>query len=203
MRDEDAAGPRRSSVKDPRAIESAPDDRDAKIERLEHILEEERQAASELRAANEALRFQLQVLEKSYAKQLEDARLQREDAERQLAAQQSQFAALDAECRETMRLLAQTRAYLKDVAEERARTRWPHAPRDGRRLGASSDGFASPHLEGTINELIADEHWRRPPAEDVPERSPAGTDPAPEPGGGELIAPELVFTDDDEDDGKR
>jgi hypothetical protein len=200
MRDGDAAERRRSSVTDPRAIESSPDERDATIERLERILEEERQAASELRASNEALRFQLQVLEKSYAKQLEDARLQREDAERQLAAQQSQFAALDAECRETMRLLAQTRTYLKEVAEERARMRWLHAPRDGRGLGPASDGFAPP-AEGTINELIADDHWRRAPAQDVAEGSHAGTDPAPE-SSGELIAPELVFTDDDEDDGK-
>lgn len=185
-------------------MEAALDERDARIGRLEHILEEERQAASELRAANEALRFQLQVLEKSYAKQLEDARLQCEDAERQLAEQQSQFAALDAECRETMRLLAQTRTYLKEVAEERARGRWLRAPRDRRRIDPPSDGFASQAegTEGTINELIADEHWRRAPAEDGRERPHASTDSVAD-SGGELIAPELVFTDDDdEDDGK-
>jgi hypothetical protein len=192
-----------------RASTSAPDERDAKIERLEHILEDERQAAAELRETNEALSFRLQVLEKSYAKQLEDARLRCADVERQLAAQQAEFAALDAECRETMRLLAQTRAYLKDLAEGRAPGGRYRAPRDVR-LDASLDGFAS-EAEGTINRLIADEDWPRPHAGDTDdagktgEHSDAGADSppdsAPDSPPNDMIAPELVFTKEDRDDG--
>jgi hypothetical protein len=192
MINDHAHGSRPSTIKGYRAGGSAPDERDARSERLEHVLEEERQAAVDLRETNQALRFQLDVLEKSYAKQLDDARRQCADTERRLAAQQADFAALDAECRETMRLLAQTRDFLNGVAEERARSGRYTAPGDGRRPDPNFPSLESP-AEGTINELIADEPRRRASGDDAE----GGSDPARDSPAADMIAPELVFTDED------
>ncbi|HEU4617418.1 MAG TPA: hypothetical protein VFV10_05220 [Gammaproteobacteria bacterium] len=168
------------------------DERDAAIERLERLLEEERRAAVELREGNDALRFQLQVLEKGYSKQLQEARAECANAEQALAVQQAQFAALEAECRETMRLLAEARAYFDRIATERARAPARLAPRDGWAAARPLDDSA-PQAESTINELIADEHWARPPSErdEAPDRRAVPA--AEEPGQNEMIAPELVF----------
>ena len=57
------------------AAAPAPDERDAAVERLERAVAEERQHATILRKTVEELRFKARILEKSYAKQLEDARL--------------------------------------------------------------------------------------------------------------------------------
>ena len=64
---------------------SPPDERDATIARLERELADERQVSITLRETSEQARFQLQILEKSYSKQLTDARTRADTAERELA----------------------------------------------------------------------------------------------------------------------
>ena len=54
--------------------QSGPDPRDATIERLERELAEQRDAAKTLRESLDAATFKIEILEKSYAKQLAEAR---------------------------------------------------------------------------------------------------------------------------------
>ena len=61
----------------------------------------------------EELRFKAGILEKSYATQLEDARLHSETANRELADQQAPMAALETAHEDAMRLLAEARAELE------------------------------------------------------------------------------------------
>jgi hypothetical protein len=187
---------RNPRAKAPRTAAAERDERDAAIERLERLLEEERRTSVGLRDANEALRFQLQVLEKSYAKQLEDARIECVRAERAFAARQAQFSALEAECTETMRLLAEARAHFNRIAAERGRGPRRLARRDGR-LTAEDSASAG---EGTINELIADEHWAKPPAERAEPVAERPVQVHEDQAQNDLIAPELVFPAGDEDD---
>ena len=65
------------------------DTQNLEAERLEQALAEERQHAATLRASVEDLRFKMTILEKSYAKQLADARTRAEAAEKGLAEEKA------------------------------------------------------------------------------------------------------------------
>jgi chromosome segregation ATPase len=95
------------------------DQRDAEVERLEQALAEERQHTATLRATVEDLRFKATILEKSYAKQLADARARAEAAERGLAEEKARLAGIDGNHENTLRILAETRGQLANVAAER------------------------------------------------------------------------------------
>src|SRR6188472_440518 len=86
-----------------------PDERDAAIARLERTVAEERQNAASLREANDALNFKLQIMEKSYAKQLVDARQRMDAALKELAGHQTRLKELGSGGEDTLRLLAETR----------------------------------------------------------------------------------------------
>jgi hypothetical protein len=187
------------------AVPSAPDERDAIIERLERAVADERNNAATLREANEALRFKVEVLEKGYAKQLEDARLRGWAAERELADQQSRLAALGTGGEDTVRLLSETRAELQRVAADRDELRKQLGLSAGKsKRTAPSIGI--PHVEDgslTINNLIAGASFIRG-------RHPDGSDnanlheqvrPEQEAPPEEMIAPELVFTKGRDRDG--
>src|SRR6185436_10106326 len=87
------------------------DERDTTIARLERELAEERQVSVTLRETSEQARFQLQILEKSYSKQLGDARTRADTAERDLAEKKARLAALDSG-EDTTRLLMEARSEL-------------------------------------------------------------------------------------------
>jgi hypothetical protein len=186
-----------AASKSKRPLSAVPDGRDAIIERLERTVADEQQKSAELRKANDELRFKLEILEKSYAKQLEDAR--RENAEQR--AQMIGFR------EDTMRLIDETRGVLERVTSERDRLR-EQLERAGvtpAEPGSRPGGEPSPP-EGTINELIANPAWarERKPAGEPHLQAHAGT--ADESPSEEMIAPELVFTkdgDDDEDEDER
>src|SRR5690606_15949827 len=76
----------------PAAAQAAPDELDAARERLERALAEERQKSAALRASVDGLQFKLDVLEKSYAKQLADARQHAEAAARTPAERDADLA---------------------------------------------------------------------------------------------------------------
>lgn len=175
---------------------SAPDERDATIERLERAVAEERQHAATLRKTVEDLRFKTGILETSYTKQLEDARLRGETAVRELADQQAQMAALETAHEDALRLLAEARAELERVPDARGQLRKALASTDGTQAGAESQ-------EGslTINRLMRDSRWAEErqsgdheeehPEAQVPVEQDSPTE--------ELVAPELVFTAEGDD----
>jgi len=184
----------------------APDDRDAIIERLERAVAEERQHGAVLLKTAEELRFKAGILETSYATQLEDARLRSETAERELADRQAQMAALETAHEEAMRLLAEARAELERVSADPGQVRKAPGPTDGMQISSTTtqDDTESQAQEGslTINKLMRDSSWadegqpggheKKHPEAQVP----TDQDSTPE----ELIAPELVFTVEGDDD---
>ena len=198
-----------SSPKGKRPAPPVPDERDATIERLERTLAEERQNSATLRETVDGLHFKAEVLEKGYSKQLADARLRMEKAERELAELKAQLATLGSGGEETLRLLTETRAELERVTAERDKLH--------KQLGLSqrpqTRAFAkisseAPEDGGTINALMATSDWvreKQAAAEGhlhAQVRADHDTPPA------EMLAPELVFTkkdheDEDEDDDER
>lgn len=178
-------------------IPSAPDERDATIERLERAVAEERQHAATLRKTVEELRFKTGILETSYTKQLEDARLRSETAERELADQQARIATLETAHEDAMRLLAEARAELERVPAASGQLRKALASTDDMHINNSEhDDAESQEGSLTINKLMRDSSWTdelRPGGREKehPEaRVPATEQDSPTE---ELIAPELVF----------
>jgi hypothetical protein len=184
------------------AAPPSPDERDATIERLERGLAEERQHSATLRGTVEDLRFKMGILEKSYAKQLADARLRAESAERGLAEEKARLAGIDSNHENTLKLLTETRAQLARVLAERE---WLRKPAQGSR-GAPEAPLPSREVldpastavdrdEGTINALMADLSVPRERPSARPEDPRLGAqarDDGPAPSE-EMISPELVF----------
>jgi chromosome segregation ATPase len=181
--------------------QAAPDERDATIERLDRALAEERQNSATLRETVDGLHFKTEVLEKGYSKQLADARLRCEKAERELAELKTQLATLGSGGEETLRLLSETRAELAQITAERDRLH--------KQLGLSQRpqtktfgkiATEAPEDGGTINALIGDSSWvrdRQAAADghlNAQVRADQDTPPV------EMIAPDLVFTKDEDDE---
>ncbi|HET7132617.1 MAG TPA: hypothetical protein VFJ95_10235 [Gammaproteobacteria bacterium] len=180
----------------------APDTRDAVIARLERELADERQVSITLRETSEQARFQLQILEKSYSKQLADARARADTAERDLAEKKARLAALDSG-EDTTKLLKEARADLAQVSAERDELReqlarggtyQPKRPRQAEPLAEDT---------GTINALMTESSWvqaRKAAAEGHLEAKVAAENEVP---AGDMLDPSLVFTkgknDGDED----
>jgi uncharacterized protein YhaN len=191
---------------------SAPDERDEKIAQLERTLAQERQNAATLRASVDDLRFKLDILEKSYCKQLADAREGRETAERELAAANTRAAQLGTGGEDTLKLLESTRAELARVSAERDdfrsrlarnekrepwRTPAKHdapAPHDRTMTNAAEHDAPAPHDRTlTIDDMLATSSWRieRRSAGEGHLNAQVRDEPeAPV----EMIDPELVFT---------
>jgi septal ring factor EnvC (AmiA/AmiB activator) len=168
-----------------------PDERDAIIERLERTVADERQNSAKLRNTVEDLRFKTDILEKSYAKQLADARLRSAAAEQQFADQQARLIALETSREETVRRLSETRAELERVTAERdlLSKQVDGLPTDA----IAQDNAGSQAPEGTINELITNLRFTR-------ERQPAPDShlhqrvrDEQESPSEDMLAPELVF----------
>jgi chromosome segregation ATPase len=184
-----------------RAAQEALEQRDATIRRLETALADERDAANTARDAADALRFKAEVLEKSYAKQLADARQKVAAAEKTLAEHREQIAAFGANREDTIRLLKEARSELEAVKLDRDQikrqlARGP-ASMDRTPLTIASDSTAA---EGTINELMANAAWLKDPkrgsASHLEAKVGSSELAAPE----VMLAPELVFTKKDEAD---
>ena len=192
-----------SKTKEP--APAAPDERDAVIERLERAIAQEREHSATLRRSLDELRFRTEILEKSYSKQLEDARQRGETAERELEEKKAELAALEAEHAEALRLLDQARGELERNPANRGLSPRAFASIDRMKKRASgNDDMSSGTYDGshTINLLMADST----PTDDRPavgrgqdsveDQVPADQDSSPE----ELVAPDLVFTPEGDDD---
>jgi hypothetical protein len=180
------------------AVAPPPDERDAAIARLERILGEERQNAATLRESNQALTFKLEILEKSYAKQLADARTKMDTAVKELAGHQTRLKELGSGGEDTLRLLSETRAELNRVKADRNLLK-EQLTRGGPRPGAIVGLEDATDGSQTINALITS-------AGMTPKRDGAGDSNlgqrvrAEESPSVEMLSPDLIFTKGDKDD---
>jgi ribosomal protein S11 len=179
------------------------DERNAAIKRLEAALAEEKQSTAALREDADNLRFKAEILEKSYAKQLADARQKSAAAEAILADHHAKIASFGADREETIRLLQQARAELEAVKLDRDQlkrqlARGPGSLDRSPLTRTAADATAS---EGTINQLMANADWTKEPkaragGSNLETRVGAADAAAPE----IMLAPELVFTKKDKDE---
>ena len=195
--------------------ESGKDSRSGAIKQLEQQLAEERKAATAIREALDASTFKLEILEKSYAKQLTAVRDKLAATESELKEKEEILAGLGGGHEHTLRELSDAVAVIKVLKGER----------DQLRKQIAQGGFRQPNdrptndrqtndrptrapavedtSDGTINQLIANAGW-------VAEKKPAtvGTGHSSaqvsdqETPHEEMIAPDLVFTakDKEQDD---
>jgi chromosome segregation ATPase len=192
--------PRRDAA--PAPAPSVPDERDAAIARLERTLVEERQIAAQLRDENDALRFKGDVLEKSYSKQLADARQRNDALQKELDAHKSRFAELGTGAEDTLRLLADTRAELNRVTADLNMLRAQQGRTGGMPVGAhrqprqaESDDASSQ----TINALLSGApaaRGREGGGDSNLHQRVKSEQAAPLE---EMLPPDLIFTKDDDD----
>ena len=185
---------------------------EAAVERLEAELDEQRSLATTLCESLDAATFKIEILEKSYAKQLAEARDKRAVIEAELEEKNQILANLGDGHEHTLRELNDALTVIKVLKKERDKLRKQIAeggfrPAGGRPTKAQlllGESLEDPKLDAsadtsgeTINALIANTGW----AERKPElgsRAQA-TEQADTPHA-EMIAPDLVFTDKDKDD---
>lgn len=164
-----------------RASSDVPDDRDATIARLEQEVGAERDKTSALLETVKQLEFKLEVLERSYSKQLADAR--------------ERYSAAESEIAELKARLAETQDELAEVTATRDRLS-SMLSFDGRRTPPGASAAEAPD-DNTINRLLSEDGWAD--AEAHKRRGALETGgPDHEPPAGDLLAPELVFKADDE-----
>jgi hypothetical protein len=172
------------------------EERDAAAQRLEEALAEERDNAATLRRTNDELRFRAEILEKSYSKQLADARTRMEAAQRELADLKTKQATLGTGGEDTRRILSDVRAELASMTMERDQLRAQLARREGRKVVE----VAAEEATGTINALILGVSTLR--ERSVPEGGghlEAKVGPETDSPTEDMIAPELVFTKSSKD----
>lgn len=186
-----------------RAAVSAYNDRrhtTQRLEQLEHALDEERQNAETLRNTVTDLRFQVETLEKTYAKQLTDARERYEAAEAELADRQARLDRLERTNEATAQSLTETRAELGRVEADRNLLREALAASDADEVAAVRQKYSEARYHAglaTIDELMDETGWapRTAPADAA--ASPEQDSPAEE-----MIPPDLVFAGEDDDEGE-
>lgn len=184
-----------------RAAVSAYNERRSTSERLrqlEHEIAEERQSSETLRNTITELRFQLETLEKTYAKQLTDARERIEATEAELAERQTQLDSLEGTHDEALRSLSETRAELERVKADRELLRTALASSDALEVDAVRKQYAEARYHAgfaTTDELMNEAPWPRAPGMGGDAESPAPADGEARPA--DMIAPDLVFADTD------
>ena len=183
------------------AAPSAPDPRDAIVARLERELADERQVSITLRETSEQARFQLQILEKSYSKQLADTRARADAAEHELVEKRARLAALDSG-EDTTKLLKEARADLAQVTIERDELRARLAKGGSYRPESARRAEVATEDTGTINALMTESSWVRAREAASEGHLDAKVKPSEDAPAGDLLDPSLVYTKGkrDEDD---
>jgi chromosome segregation ATPase len=206
--------------------QSGADLRDEKIAQLTLELDEQRAFATALREQLDAATFKIEILEKSYAKQLAEARDKAAATDAELKDKNDVLANLGGGHEHTLRELNDALTVIKVLKKERDQLRkvtaqgvarprgevtkarallgddahgMPPVAGDANRAGAA-DSSTDDTSGGTINALIANAGW----AEKKPSGVGSGHGNAqvatPEAPQAEMIAPDLVFTERDKDD---
>ena len=179
-------------------------------------LEEQRATAQRLRQELDAARFKIEMLEKSYAKQLAELRDKRTALETELKEKNEILEGLGGPHEHTLRELSDAIAVIKVLKKER----------DQLRKQAAQGGFRQPNErsnarqtiaarllgdevaprtiddtnDGTINSLIANESWAaKKPGVGTGQATAKVEAPEPEPSKVEMLSPDLVFTDRDKE----
>ena len=175
-------------------------ERDAQIAELERQLAVERGNSAMLREESDGFRFKIEILEKSYAKQLADTRAKLAAVEKAAAERKAYEVAYGADHEETVRLLRETRAELEQLKVDRDQLR-TQARRSGWTAPGAKDADTSQTGEGTINQLMAGASWltKREGATGGSnlEAKVAAPETAPVE---DMLAPELVFTKEKDKD---
>lgn len=194
--------PTTEAIDPKRAAREAEARRDAKIEQLERTLADEREHSASLRSSVNELKFQMEILEKSYSKQLEDARARAKTSEERAAEQQHRIAELDSARQDAITLLTEAQAEIDRLSNQRKnrdgqlqaranpltnRSHWPANVVD------ADDELSA---EGTINTLLDDARWVRDkePDEEARMKAQAEAQAAEEAAQEDMISPDLVFT---------
>jgi hypothetical protein len=190
---------------EPGAAPRRRDKRDLEIERLERALAEEKAHAVSLREGSDALRFQLEILEKSYAKQLADARQRTDKATKELAELKAQMAQFGLDGEDTAKILSELRADLLNVRAERnhllAQLGRPDASRGGSYGGRSSTHKSGDDTSDTINAMITDAGLQDARGRDDPGDGILKARVKLEQGPSEImLSPDLIFTEKDKKD---
>jgi hypothetical protein len=182
----------------------------------EQDLEEQRSTTQSLQQELDAARFKIEMLEKSYAKQLAELRDKRAALEAELKEKDEILAGLGGPHEHTLRELSDAIAVIKVLKKERDQLRKQIAqgafrqPSDrpserptiaARLLG---DSVAPRAIEdtsdGTINSLIANESWaEKKPHVGTGQASAKVESPDPPLSKEEMLSPDLVFTDRDKE----
>jgi len=172
------------------------DPRDARIEHLEHALAEEQQRSADLQGETNELRFRTEVLDKSYAKQLQDARQRAAQTEQSLAECRARLSGLDELHGQTAKSIADARSELERVTAERDRLRRALDPQYSPRSAAGQGSASAASVESiSIDDMLEDALWVRERDRLAREGSGlAGQVVAPsDPTIRELLAPDLML----------
>jgi hypothetical protein len=211
---------------DSEALQSGPDPHDAAVERLERELAEQRELATRLREALDAATFKTEILEKSYAKQLAEARDKRAATEADLAEKDEILANLGGGHEHTLRELNDALTVIKVLKKERDQLRkqvaqggfrQPSPTKARALLGANHDArraIDAPDGDnragtidtsdddtsgGTINALIENDGWAEKKPNIGSGQATAQVRPEPDAPQEEMLAPDLVFTAKDKE----
>jgi len=177
-------------------VQSAPDERDERIRRLERTLDEERRTLAELRETLESTRFKAEILEKSYAKQLADARERIASLEKTVAEEQRKSAALSSDLESASGELKNARSEVEYFSEDKG---VPRHPAVRARSGAARRHENHISSGNTINALISTDGWEDEATGSGPSRRVLDQVAAPQESSEDMLSPDLVFTSKDRD----
>jgi hypothetical protein len=196
--------------------QSGPDPEATLVERLERELEEQRTLATSLRQSLDAAMFKIEILEKSYAKQLAEVRDKRAVVESDLQEKNEILSNLGSGHEHTLRELNDALTVIKVLKAERDKLRKQIAqggfrqPSErptraqllvGEPIGDTSGDTGRDTSGETINALIANAAWaeKKPAAAGHSSAQVAEQETPHE----EMIAPDLVFTEKDKEKDER
>jgi chromosome segregation ATPase len=188
----------------PATAAAAPDERDLKIERLERALAEEKAHAVTLREGADALKFKLEILEKSYSKQLADTRQRADAATKELTELKAKLAQYGTGGEETLKKMEDMHSDLLNITAERNKLREQLAKADTRRGGGygnkSEPRRPLDESSDTINSLITNAGIDAGPEKPRAGDSNTNQRVKLEQGPAEImVSPDLIFTDKDKD----
>ena len=143
---------------------------DSAIERLERELAEERDNSARLLSEIRELKFKTEILERSYAKQLQDARVRAESAEKALNDQRTRNAELDSLRNDAIELLNDTKTEIDRLTKERNQLHRQLTSKSGYTVEGAEDEDG-----GTINTLLNDAGWlkRKKPGQEAQAKADA------------------------------
>jgi len=187
-----------------RDASDGPDARDEKIATLERKLEAERENAAALRKTIDEQCFQIETLDRSYAKQLDDTRQRAKKAEEALANEKARACELEA----TMTKLTHERDEVRkelDYVTRRERVSLSFGPSatPNTRQDRSFAPVPDPDEGLSIDEMLAEANVVDP-KDQANRRRPSGHSDAPVSTEDEnpledMLSPDLVFTGKDAD----